>query len=82
MMWSLPQVGPLLLLEVFSLIVVTNRSLELVEEFGMNVYPFEDSVYLKEGIVFKYYSGEGEGHPVGPEELEDLVEWLKQTVFS
>jgi hypothetical protein len=61
---------------------VTDRSLELVTGFGMNVHPFEDSSYLKEGIVFKYYGGEGEGHAVGPEELKDLVEWLKQAVAS
>jgi hypothetical protein len=64
------------------LTTVTNRSLALVQKFGMNVHPFKESSYLKEGVVFKYYSGEGEGHAVGPEELKDLVEWLKQAVAS
>ena len=77
--WSLPQVGPPLS-DWSPLIAVTNRSLELVKEFGMNVYPFEDSSFLKEAVVFKYYGGEGEGHAVGPEELRDLVGWLKQAV--
>jgi hypothetical protein len=81
-MWSLPKVSPLLLLEVVSLMAVTNRSLELVKEFAMTVHPFQDSVYIKEGIVFRYYSGEGEGHAVGPEELKDLVGWLKQAIVS
>jgi hypothetical protein len=62
--------------------IVTNRSLELVEEFGMNVHPFEDWSGIQERVVFKYYSGEGGGHAVGPEELADLVAWLKQAVDS
>jgi len=77
--WSLPQVVPPLS-DWSTLIAVTNRSLELVKEFGMNVYPFDDSNYIKDGVVFKYYGGEGEGHAVGPEELKDLVEWLKRAV--
>lgn len=55
------------------LMTVTNRSLELVIEFGKTVHLFEDSNYVKDGIVFKYYGGEGEGHAVGPEELKELV---------
>jgi len=76
---SLPQVGPPLS-DWSPLIAVTNRSLELVKELGMNVYPFEDSSYVKDGVVFKYYRGEGEGHAVGSEELKDWVEWLKRAV--
>ena len=61
---------------------VTDRSLGLVKGFGMKVHSFEDSSYIKEGVVFKYYSGEGEGHAVGSEVLRDLIEWLKQAVDS
>jgi hypothetical protein len=63
-----------------SLTTVTNQSLGLACEFGLTIHLFADTTYVKEGVVFKYYSGEGEGHAVGPEELRDLIEWLKQAV--
>jgi hypothetical protein len=65
-----------------SLTIVTNQSLGLACEFGLTIHLFADTTYVKDGVIFKYYSGEGEGHAVGPEELKDLVEWLKQAVDS
>jgi hypothetical protein len=61
---------------------VTNRSLELITEFGKTVHLFQDSSYVKDGVVFKYYSGEGEGHAVGLEEVTDLITWLKKAIAS
>jgi hypothetical protein len=65
-----------------SLTIVTNQSLGLACEFGLTTHLFADTTYVKEGVVFKYYSDESEGHAVGPEELKDLVGWLKQAVAS
>jgi hypothetical protein len=62
------------------LMIVTNRSLELMIEFGNLVHLLADTEYVKDGVVFKYYGGEGEGHAVGPEELQDLIVWLQQAI--
>jgi len=62
------------------LTTVTNQSLGLACEFGLTIHLFADTTYVKDGVVFKYYSGGGGGHAVGPEELTDLVDWLKQAV--
>jgi hypothetical protein len=46
----------------------------------MNVTPVDQQQYLSDGVAFKSYGGEGKGHPVGNEELGDLVIWLEQAM--
>jgi hypothetical protein len=82
MMWSLLPVCPHFTSGSSFLTIVTNRSLELVIEFGKTVHLFADTTYVDDGVVSKFYGGEGEGHAVGSEEVKDLIVWLKQAVAS
>ena len=58
---------------------VTDRSLERVTAFGMTITPF-NLTKNQDGVAFSYYGGAGKRHPVGSEELGDLVMWLEQAM--